>query len=55
MPNVERQRELRRRRQRRLKVRLLRKRLMETKDVRTRAKLLQKITQISPHAPVPSR
>jgi hypothetical protein len=55
MPNVERQRELRRRRQRRMKVRLLRKRLMETKDVRTRAKLLQKITQISPQAPVPSR
>ena len=55
MPQVERDRELHRRRRRHRKIQLLRKRLMETKDGRTRARLIQKIVQISPNAPVPAR
>jgi hypothetical protein len=50
MPRVERDREIRRRRQRRIKLTYLRKRLAEAKDSKTRAMLQQKIIKISPQA-----
>jgi hypothetical protein len=50
MPKLERDRELRRRRQRRLKMEFLRKRLAEAKDAKSRAVLQQKILKINPQA-----
>jgi hypothetical protein len=52
MPRVERDREIRRRRQRATKVRALRERLTRERDSRTRARLLAKLQRISPGAPV---
>jgi len=55
MPQVERQREIKRRRQRFIKVRELRARLEKERDAKARARLIAKIKKISPNAPVPER
>jgi hypothetical protein len=45
---VERQKEIRRRRQRRRKLKMLKSRLAEAKDLKTREVLIQKIKRIQP-------
>jgi hypothetical protein len=55
MPQVERDREIKRRRQRRLKVRALRSRLERERDTKVRARLIAKIRRISPYAPMPEK
>jgi hypothetical protein len=53
MPRVQRDREIKRRRQRGDKVRSLRTRLMVERDGKVRSRLLTKLKKISPTAPVP--
>lgn len=55
MPQVERTREIKRRRQRIEKVRALRARLEAERDSRVRARLIAKIKKISPLSPVPEK
>ncbi len=55
MPTVERDREIRRRRQRNTKVRGLRARLETERDAKVRARLIAKIKKISPAAPAPEK
>lgn len=55
MPSVERQREIRRRRNRRNKVRALRERLTRERDSKVRARLLARLKKVSPTAPAPER
>jgi hypothetical protein len=55
MPQVERTREIKRRRQRFVKVRTLRDRLVTERDVKVRARLIAKIKKIAPNAQVPEK
>ncbi len=55
MPQVERDREIHRRRNRTSKVRTLRARLKDERDTKVRARLIAKIKKISPHSPVPEK
>ena len=55
MPQFERQREIKRRRNRFVKVHTLRDRLVTEKDAKVRARLIAKIKKIAPAAPVPEK
>ncbi len=55
MPQVERTREIRRRRARREKMKALRDRLTGERDSRSRARIIAKIKKLSPTAPVPEK
>ena len=55
MPQVERDREIKRRRNKALKVRSIRERLKEERDVKVRARLITKLKKISPHSPLPEK
>jgi len=55
MPQVERDREVKRRRNKAVKVRALRDRLARERDNKTRARLIAKIKKISPRSPVPEK
>lgn len=55
MPYVERDREIRRRRQKRKKVRALKARLLTERDAKTRARLAAKLKKISPYSPLPEK
>jgi len=55
MPQVERTREIKRRRQRYDKVHALRARLVTERDSKVRARLLAKLKKISPNAPAPEK
>lgn len=55
MPQVERDREIRRRRARRQKIRALRERLGTERDTRVRARLIAKLKKIAPASPIPEK
>jgi len=55
MPQVERTREIKRRRQRKMKMSALRERLEQERDGKVRARLIAKIKKISPAAPTPEK
>ncbi len=55
MPQVERDREIKRRRNKYNKVKMLRERLKEERDVKVRTRLITKLKKISPHSPVPEK
>lgn len=55
MPQVERDREIKRRRQRDAKLRLLREKLEKERDGKIRARLIAKIKKIRPLAAVPEK
>jgi hypothetical protein len=55
MPQVERIREIKRRRQRYDKVHALRARLATERDSKVRARLIAKLKKISPNAPAPEK
>ena len=55
MPQVERDREIRRRRNKHNKVKGLSERLKEERDTKVRARLIAKIKKISPRSPVPEK
>jgi hypothetical protein len=55
MPQVERNREVKRRRQRREKVLALRSRLETERDPKVRARLIAKLRKISPLSPMPEK
>lgn len=55
MPQVERTREIKRRRQRRTKVKDLRERLTKERDTKVRARLIAKLKKVSPHSPAPEK
>jgi len=55
MPYVERDREVRRRRNKRRKVRALKARLLTERDSKVRARLSAKLRKISPRSPLPEK
>lgn len=55
MPQVERDREIKRRRNKHNKVKGLRERLQEERDVKVRARLIGKLKKISPRSPIPEK
>jgi hypothetical protein len=55
MPQVERTREIKRRRQRYDKVHALRARLTTERDTKVRARLIAKLKKASPNAPAPEK
>ncbi len=55
MPQVERTREIKRRRQRSEKVRALRARLTNERDSKIRARLIAKLKKVSPRSPAPEK
>ncbi len=55
MPQVERTREIKRRRQRYDKVHALRARLVNERDSKVRARLIARLKKISPTAPAPEK
>jgi hypothetical protein len=55
MPQVERTREIKRRRQRFDKVHILRARLVNERDAKIRARLIAKLKKISPTSPAPEK
>src|SRR5258708_2395498 len=55
MPQVERDREIKRRRNKHKKVKSLRERLNEERDTKVRARLIAKLKKISPPSPVPKK
>ncbi len=55
MPQVQRDREIKRRRNRAIKVRALRARLAAERDNKARARLIAKLKRISPNSPVPEK
>ena len=55
MPQVEKTREIKRRRQRYDKVHALRARLVNERDAKIRARLIAKLKKISPNAPAPEK
>jgi hypothetical protein len=55
MPQVQRDREIKRRRNKALKVRALRARLESERDSKTRARLIAKLKKVSPASPVPEK
>ena len=55
MPQVERTREIKRRRHRHDKVHALRERLGKERDPKVRARLLAKLKKVSPRSPAPEK
>lgn len=55
MPQVERDREIKRRRNKHKKVKSLRERLIEERDTKVRARLIAKLKKISPRSPAPDK
>ncbi len=55
MPQVERTREIKRRRQRHDRVRALRTRLVNERDSKVRARLIAKLKKVSPRSPAPDK
>jgi hypothetical protein len=55
MPQVERDREIKRRRTKYNKVKMLRERLKEERDVKVRTRLIAKLKKISPLSPIPEK
>jgi hypothetical protein len=55
MPQVERDREIKRRRNKHNKVKGLRERLNEERDTKVRARLIAKLKKISPKSPAPEK
>jgi hypothetical protein len=55
MPQVERDREIKRRRNKTNKVKTLRERLKEERDTKVRARLIAKLKKISPRSPIPEK
>ena len=55
MPQVERDREIHRRRNKHKKVMDLRERLKEERDTKVRARLIAKLKKISPRSPAPEK
>jgi indole-3-glycerol phosphate synthase len=55
MPQVERNREIKRRRHRRIKVKDLRERLNKERDTKARTRLIAKLKKVSPNSPVPEK
>lgn len=55
MPQVERTREIKRRRHRHIKVKDLRERLTKERDAKVRARLIAKLKKVSPHSPAPEK
>ena len=55
MPQFERQREIKRRRNKFVKVRTLRDRLTTERDAKVRARLIAKIKKIAPNAQMPEK
>ncbi len=55
MPLVQRQREIRKRRNRAVKVKLLKERLTHERDSKVRTRLIAKLKKISPRSPVPDK
>ncbi len=55
MPLVQRQREIRKRRNRALKIKGLKERLTHERDTKVRSRLITKLKKISPRSPVPEK
>lgn len=55
MPQIERDREIRRRRQKRDKVHDIKERLKTERDTKVRARLIAKLKKISPQSPAPEK
>ncbi len=55
MPQVERDREIKRRRNKFNKVKILRARLKDERDAKVRTRLIAKLKKISPHSPIPEK
>jgi len=55
MPQVERNREIKRRRNKYNKVHTLKLRLVEERDTKVRARLIAKLKKISPLSPIPEK
>ena len=55
MPQVQRDREIKRRRHKKDKMKAIRARLTTERDPKTRTKLLARLKKISPTAPVPEK
>jgi len=55
MPQVQRDREIKRRRQRKMKMQTIRQRLEQERDGKVRARLIAKLKKISPSAPAPEK
>ena len=55
MPMVERDREIKKRRNLRVKVKALKARLLTERDSKVRARLATRLTQIAPHAQLPEK
>jgi hypothetical protein len=55
MPQVERNREIKRRRNKYNKVHTLKLRLVEERDTKVRARLIAKLKKISPFSPIPEK
>ena len=55
MPQVERDREIKRRRNKYHKVKAIQFRLTEERDAKVRARLIAKLKKISPHSPAPEK
>ena len=55
MPQVERDREIKRRRNKHNKVKALNERLKEERDTKVRARLIARLKKISPRSPIPEK
>jgi hypothetical protein len=55
MPLVEREREIKRRRNRKNKIKAIRARLLAERDSKVRARLIAKLKKISPNSPLPEK
>ncbi len=55
MPLVQRQREIRKRRNRAVKVKFLKERLTRERDSKVRTRLITKLKKISPRSPMPEK
>lgn len=55
MPQVERDREIKRRRNKYNKVKILRNRLKDERDTKVRARLIARWKKISPRSPIPEK
>lgn len=55
MPQVQRDREIKKRRNLALKKRALKERIVKERDAKVRARLVAKLKKISPNSPIPER
>ena len=55
MPQVQRDREIKRRRNKHNKVKTLQVRLKEERDTKVRTRLIARLKKISPHSPAPEK